>query len=228
MAAALVALAACGDRKKNDSPAAEPIRVDDSVVGAGRGEPRSGAPVVMFVGTSLTAGLGVEPDQAYPAVIQRKIDSAGFHYQVVNAGVSGETSAGALRRIDWLLRDPVAVLVLETGANDGLRGQDPDSIKANIEAIISRVHTAQPSARILLLGMNAMPNLGAGYVTRFQAIYPAIAQKDGIPLVPGLLQGVGGVDSLNQADGIHPTPAGQVRLADNVWPVLLPLLTPSS
>ena len=192
------------------------------------GAAATGDPVVMFVGTSLTAGLGVEPDQAYPALIQQKIDSAGLHFRVVNAGVSGETSAGALRRIDWLLRDPVAVLVLETGANDGLRGQDPDSIRGTIQAIIDRVHAAQPRARILLVGMNAMPNLGALYVTRFQRIYPAVARANDLPIVPALLEGVGGVDSLNQPDGIHPNPAGQRRLANNVWQVLFPLLTPSS
>lgn len=190
--------------------------------------PAASEPVVMFVGTSLTAGLGVEPDQAYPALIQQKIDSAGLHYRVVNAGVSGETSAGALRRIDWLLRDPVAVLVLETGANDGLRGQDPDSIRGTIQAVIDRVHAAQPATRILLVGMNAMPNLGSAYVTRFQAVYPAVAGANDLPMVPALLEGVGGVDSLNQPDGIHPTPAGHRRLAANVWQVLLPLLTPSS
>ncbi len=182
----------------------------------------------MFVGTSLTAGLGVEPDQAYPAIIQEKIDSAGLHYRVVNAGVSGETSAGALRRIDWLLSTPVAVLVLETGANDGLRGQDPDSIQSNIQAIIDRVHAVQPEARIVLVGMNAMPNLGRGYVTQFQRVFPAVARANDLPIVPALLEGVGGVDSLNQPDGIHPTPSGQRRLAANVWQTLRPLLAPSS
>ena len=221
--AVVVALLACGREKASGSPDA---------VAAGRVDttrtPAAGAPVVMFVGTSLTAGLGVEPDQAYPALIQQKIDSAGLHYRVVNAGVSGETSAGALRRIDWLLREPVAVLVLETGANDGLRGQDPDSIRGAIQAIIDRVHAAQPATRILLVGMNAMPNLGSAYVTRFQAIYPAVARANGLPMVPALLEGVGGVDSLNQPDGIHPTSAGHRRLAANVWQVLQPLLTPSS
>lgn len=221
--AALVALLACGRDSAGGLPAAAATGTVDSAR-----SPAASDPVVMFVGTSLTAGLGVEPDQAYPALIQRNIDSSGLHYRVVNAGVSGETSAGALRRIDWLLREPVAVLVLETGANDGLRGQDPDSIRSTIQAIIDRVHAAQPAARILLVGMNAMPNLGAAYVTRFQSIYPAVARANDLPMVPALLEGVGGVDSLNQPDGIHPNPAGQRRLAANVWQVLLPLLTPSS
>ncbi len=221
--AVAVALLACGREKASGPP--------DAVAAGGvdtARTPTTGAPIVMFVGTSLTAGLGVEPDEAYPALIRQKIDSAGLNYRVVNAGVSGETSAGALRRIDWLLREPVAVLVLETGANDGLRGQDPDSIRGTIQAIIDRVHAAQPATRILLVGMNAMPNLGREYVTRFQAIYPAVARANGLPIVPALLEGVGGVDSLNQPDGIHPTPAGHRRLAANVWQVLQPLLTPSS
>lgn len=221
--AVAVALLACGREKASGPP--------DAVAAGGvdtARTPTTGAPIVMFVGTSLTAGLGVEPEEAYPALIRQKIDSAGLNYRVVNAGVSGETSAGALRRIDWLLREPVAVLVLETGANDGLRGQDPDSIRGTIQAIIDRVHAAQPATRILLVGMNAMPNLGREYVTRFQAIYPAVARANGLAIVPALLEGVGGVDSLNQPDGIHPTPAGHRRLAANVWQVLQPLLTPSS
>jgi acyl-CoA thioesterase-1 len=222
--AGLVSLLACGRERDNAVPAiANPGRSTDTIRTAA-----STAPVIMFVGTSLTAGLGVEPDQAYPALIQQAIDSAGMSYRVVNAGVSGETSAGALRRIDWLLREPVAVLVLETGANDGLRGQDPDSIRGNIQAIIDRVHARQPQARMLLVGMNAMPNLGRGYYTRFEAVFPEVARANDLPIVPSLLEGVGGVDSLNQPDGIHPTPAGQRRLAANVWQKLLPLLAPSS
>ena len=221
--AVAVALLACGREKASGPPGA----VAAGGVDTAR-TPTTGAPIVMFVGTSLTAGLGVEPDEAYPSLIRQKIDSAGLNYRVVNAGVSGETSAGALRRIDWLLREPVAVLVLETGANDGLRGQDPDSIRGTIQAIIDRVHAVQPATRILLVGMNAMPNLGREYVTRFQAIYPAVARANGLAIVPALLEGVGGVDSLNQPDGIHPTPAGHRRLAANVWQVLQPLLTPSS
>jgi acyl-CoA thioesterase-1 len=221
--AVVVALLACGREKASGTPDAVAVSGVDTAR-----TPTAGAPIVMFVGTSLTAGLGVEPDQAYPALIQQKIDSAGLHYRVVNAGVSGETSAGALRRIDWLLREPVAVLVLETGANDGLRGQDPDSIRGTIQAIIDRVNATQPATRILLVGMNAMPNLGRAYVTRFQAIYPAVAKANGLPMVPALLEGVGGVDSLNQPDGIHPTSAGHRRLAANVWQLLQPLLTPSS
>jgi len=175
---------------------------------------------VVFLGTSLTAGLGLDPSQAYPALIQQKIDSAGLAFTVVNAGVSGETSAGALRRIDWLMRDPAAVLVIETGANDGLRGLDTDSLEANIQAIIDRARRQQPPPRIVLVGMQALPNYGLGYARRFRAVYPNLAKRNRVPLVPFLLEGVAGVDSLNQADMMHPTAAGQRRVAATVWPVL--------
>jgi acyl-CoA thioesterase-1 len=157
-------------------------------------------------------------------VIQRKVDSAGFHYQVINAGQSGESSAGALNRIDWILRQPPAVLVIETGANDGLRGQSPESVQSNIQAIIDRTRSRSPSTTIILAGMQALPNMGSRYVRQFVAIYPDLAERNGIGLVPFILEGVGGVDSLNQADGIHPTPAGQKIVAENVWRVLLPVL----
>ncbi len=175
---------------------------------------------MVFLGTSLTAGLGVDPSQAYPALLQRSIDSAGLRFVTVNAGVSGETSAGARRRIDWLLREPVAVLVIETGANDGLRGLDVDSLAGNIQAIIDRARQQTPPPRIILAGMQALPNLGLSYRRRFGAVYPEVAKRNGLPLVPFLLEGVAGVDSLNQADMMHPTPAGQRRVAQTVWPVL--------
>ena len=177
-------------------------------------------PAVVILGTSLTAGLGLDPDSAYPALLQRKIDSAGFRYRILNAGVSGESSAGALRRIDWVLRDHPAMLLIETGANDGLRGQTPDSLRANIQAIIDRTRRQSPETRILLLGMEALPNLGATYTRRFHDVYPALARKNRLPFVPFLLAGVAGVDSLNQADGIHPNARGAELVADNVWPAL--------
>lgn len=225
VAAALATLSACGGGPgaRTERP---PLR--DSVTGAPAptAAATSARPTIVFLGTSLTAGLGLDPDSAYPAVVQRKVDSAGFHYSVVNAGVSGESSAGALRRIDWILRQPPAVLVIETGANDGLRGQSPDSARANIQAMIDRVRAASPSTRVILAGMEAMPNLGAEYVTRFRAIFPALARENHLPLIPFLLQGVAGVDSLNQQDGIHPTPAGARIVADNVWRVLARELKP--
>jgi len=172
---------------------------------------------IVFLGTSLTAGLGLDPAQAYPALLQQKMDSAGLPFVAVNAGVSGETSAGARRRIDWLMREPAAVLVIETGANDGLRGLDPDSLEANIQTVIDRAREQSPPPEIILLGMRAPPNLGRGYERRFQQVYTGLAKRNGIRLVPFLLEGVAGIDSLNQADGIHPTAAGQRRMAEAVW-----------
>jgi acyl-CoA thioesterase-1 len=157
-------------------------------------------------------------------VVQQLLDSARLPFTVVNAGVSGESSAGALRRIDWVLRAKPAILVIETGANDGLRGQDPDSLKANIQVMIDRARAQSPTTRIVLAGMEAPPNLGRDYTRRFRAIFPALATTNGLPLIPFLLQGVAGVDSLNQDDGIHPNESGARRAAHNVWQALEPLL----
>jgi acyl-CoA thioesterase-1 len=179
---------------------------------------------IVFLGTSLTAGLGLDPSQAYPALIQRKVDAEGLRFEVVNAGVSGETSAGARRRIDWLLREPVAVLVIETGANDGLRGLKVDSLRANIQAIIDQAGRQTPKPTIVLLGMRAPPNLGAGYSRGFERVYAELAKENDIPLVPFLLARVAGRPSLNQADMIHPTADGQRRMAETVWAVLEPAL----
>jgi acyl-CoA thioesterase-1 len=179
---------------------------------------------VVFIGTSLTAGYGLDPGQAYPRLIQDKIDAAGLEYRAHNAGLSGETSAGAVRRVDWLFRQPIDVLVIETGANDGLRGQDPAQLKVNIQAIIDRAKQQDPPPQILLLGMEAPPNLGAAYTRRFRAVYRELARENGAELVPFLLDGVAGVESMNQADGIHPTPRGQALMAETVWRVLEPML----
>ncbi|HEV2292019.1 MAG TPA: arylesterase [Gemmatimonadales bacterium] len=185
---------------------------------------RDARPTIVVLGTSLTAGLGLDPDDAYPALIQQKLDSAHFAYRVVNAGVSGETSAGALRRIDWVLQGPVRVLVIETGANDGLRGQDPDSTRANIEAIIARARTRRPAPVVALVQMRALPNYGADYRRRFDGLYPDVARRDSVPLIPFLLDHVAGIDSLDQADGIHPNRIGERIVAENVWRALEPIL----
>ena len=205
----LAALAGCS--RDPEPPASPPL---PPVAEGARGR-------VVFIGTSLTAGLGLDPSEAYPALLQHKIDSAGLPFAAVNAGVSGETSAGARRRIDWVLREPASVLVIETGANDMLRGLDPDSLEANIQAIIDRARRQQPPPRIVLLGMRGLPNYGFQYVRRFNAVYPELAQRNRLPLVPFLLEGVAGVDSLNQADMMHPTAAGQRRVAETVWPAVL-------
>ncbi len=215
------ALLACG-RGNGARPAEEPAGSRASPAPA---LPADERPVLLFVGTSLTAGYGLDPADAFPALIQVKLDAAGLRYRVVNAGVSGETSAGALRRLDWLLKRPVAVLVVETGANDGLRGQDPDATRANIDAVLDRARKQAPPPRLLLLGMEALPNYGEEYRRRFRAIYPEMAKKHGAVLVPFLLDGVAGVASLNQADGVHPTAEGHRRAAETVWRALRPLLS---
>jgi acyl-CoA thioesterase-1 len=209
---------ACGPVEEKRAAATPPPSAD--VVPT----PPATAPVVLFLGTSLTAGQGVDPEQAYPALIQKKIDAAGLDYRVVNGGVGGDTSADALGRLDWLLRQKVDVLVVETGANDALRGQDPAATRENIRAILARARAHSPAPRLVLVGMEAPRNLGADYVRRFRAIYPELARESGAALVPFLLEGVGGVESLNQADGIHPTATGHERMAETVWRVLEPVL----
>ena len=220
----MIGLVGCG--AKPPEPASAPAAAPATAPPTMSGVPEDTAPTIVFLGTSLTAGYGLpDPRLAYPALIQAKLDSAGLKYRTVNAGVSGETSAGALRRIDWLLdQGRIAVLMIETGANDGLRGQDPDSTRANIQAIITRAKAIAPAPKIVLTGMEAMPNLGTDFTSRFRAIFPDLARANGAALVPFLLAGVAGVDSLNQADGIHPTPRGQQLVAVTVWKVLAPLL----
>lgn len=179
---------------------------------------------VVLLGTSLTAGLGLDPEQAYPALLQRKVDSAGYAVRIVNAGLSGETSAGALRRAGWVLDQPTSLVVLEVGANDGLRGVDPDSTYANIVALVNVVRTHRPEAGIALVQMEAPTNLGGSYTTRFHQAYVRAAKDAGVTLLPFLLEGVAGDARLNQADGIHPNVDGSKRVADTVWRGLLPLL----
>jgi acyl-CoA thioesterase-1 len=185
---------------------------------------RDAQPVILFLGTSLTAGLGLPADEAYPAVLQTWLDSAGLAYRVVNAGVSGETSAGGLRRLDWLLEQPFEVLVLELGANDGLRGHDPAGTRASLQEIIDRVRARYPEAGIVIAGMEAPPNLGDAYTSRFRNVFTELAAANDAALVPFLLEGVAGEPGLNQSDGIHPTTEGQRIVAANVWRVLEPLL----
>jgi acyl-CoA thioesterase-1 len=206
-------LGGCG----TDEPAPALGDVPPAPATGGRGR-------IVFIGTSLTAGLGLDPDQVFPALIQRKIDAEGLPFEAVNAGVSGETSAGARRRVDWLLRQPAAVVVIETGANDGLRGLEVDSLRSNIQAIIDGARRQSPRPAIVLLGMRAPPNLGSSYSRRFQRVFPELARENGLPLVPFLLDGVAGRPSLNQSDMIHPTAEGQRRMAETVWEVLEPLL----
>lgn len=195
-------------------PAANPVRAD----------PDASVANVVFVGTSLTAGYGVGAELAYPGVLQQMIDSAGLPYRVVNAGISGETSAGGLRRIDWSLQQPTDVLVVELGANDALRGLDPAAMRSNLDGILERARELHPDVAIVIIGMEAPPNLGADYGARFRAVFTDLARQYDAALVPFLLDGVAADPALNLDDGIHPNAAGHRILARTVWEVLGPVL----
>ena len=181
-------------------------------------------PVVLFFGTSLTAGYGLDPDQAFPSLIERKARDEGVPIRVINAGLSGETTAGAVRRIDWVLRTPADLVVIEGGANDALRGLAPDAAKANLESLIAAVRAKQPQAKIVLVQMEAPPNYGVSYTRSFRSIYPEIARKENVPLLPFLLGGVAGIPRLNQPDGVHPNLTGERIVADNLWTALKPIV----
>jgi len=231
----LVSIAACSSEDAESHPtgtAANPAetssltapRPSSAERQADRAVIRAATPVVVFLGTSLTAGYGLPESQAFPALIQARIDSSKLDYRVINAGVSGDTSAGGLRRLDWLLRLPIAALVLELGANDMLRGQDPGQLRSNLEAILDRTSDVHPDARYLIAGMRAAPNLGRDYADEFDAVYPALASKYDAAFVPFLLQDVAAKRQLNQADGIHPTAEGHSLIAERLWLELQPIL----
>jgi acyl-CoA thioesterase-1 len=222
--AAIVLLVSCGRGADSRAAAAAGAAADRSLAPPQSPIPNPQSRLILFLGTSLTAGLGLDPSQAFPALIQKRLDSLHLPWRAENAGVSGETSAGALRRLDWVLRDAPAILVVETGANDGLRGLDVDTTRANLEAIVRRSRAAHPGIRVVLAGMEAPPNLGPAYTARFRAVFRDVAAREHLALIPFLLAGVGGVDSLNQADGIHPNAAGERLVAGNVWRVLGPLV----
>jgi acyl-CoA thioesterase I len=179
---------------------------------------------ILFLGDSITAGYGLEPSQAYPALIQAKIDAKGWNFKAINAGQSGDTTAGGLNRLNWLLRNRIDVLVLELGGNDGLRGLPAETSKKNLQAIIDGTKAKYPEAKIILAGMKVPPNMGADYAKQFNLIFPELARKNQAALIPFILEGVGGVRELNLADGIHPTAKGHERVAANVWKVLGPVL----
>jgi acyl-CoA thioesterase-1 len=225
---AMLLLLALSGACSEPSPQADRV-AERSLAGDTSGnEPRRPPPVarrrILFVGTSITAGLGLEPDSAYPHMIDRKLDSLRLPYDAVNAGVSGETSAGLLRRIDWLLREPFDVVVVETGANDGLRGAPVATVRANVQQIVDRIKSARPDAVILLVQMEALPNFGERYTSEFRAMFPEVARRSGVTLLPFLLEGVAGHRELNQADGIHPNMDGERIVAENVWRALRPIL----
>lgn len=190
------------------------------VTGLGAAETKT----LLFFGDSLTAGYGLDPDDAFPALIQQKLAAGGHSWRVVNAGLSGETTAGGLRRLDWILRQPVDIFVIELGGNDGLRGIDPETSRSNLEAMIKRIRERYPSVKIVLAGMQMPTNMGPAYSRQFAAMYPELAQENQLTLIPFLLEGVGGVPGLNLPDGIHPTAEGHRIVAETVWKILEPLL----
>ncbi|TVR15393.1 MAG: arylesterase [Balneolaceae bacterium] len=182
------------------------------------------AKTILFFGDSITAGYGIDEEDAFPAQIQRKIDEKGLSYRVVNAGLSGETSAGGLRRVDWILQQHIDLFVLGLGGNDGLRGINPESTKENLAGIMDKVAEKYPDAIIILTGMEAPPNMGSDYTERFRQIYTELYEKYEVVFMPFILEGVAGDPDLNLADGIHPTEEGHEILAENLWNYLLPVL----
>lgn len=188
------------------------------------GRSQNKEPNILFFGDSITAGYGVDKEQAYPAVIQNKIDSLGWDFNVINGGLSGETSAGGLRRIDWMLRQEIDVFLLELGGNDGLRGIEVASTRQNLQDIIDKVRARYPEAKIILAGMQVPPNLGQRYTGAFKGMYPDLADKNDVRLIPFILEGVALDDDLMQGDRIHPNARGHRMVAENVWEVLKPIL----
>ncbi len=227
-AAAAVAVSclcfACGSGN-GASPPREAAKPDD--ISSGSTAAVANRPRIVVLGDSLTAGLGLSQDDAYPTLLQRRIDAAGLNYSVVNAGVSGDTSAGGLSRLDWALgenADDVRILIVALGGNDGLRGLPVEELEQNLATIVERAQARHVG--VILAGMDAPPNFGESYIVSFHQVYPRLAARYHVPLIPFLLQGVAGIDTLNQRDGIHPTAAGARIVADNVWAVLKPMIEP--
>lgn len=211
-----ISLVSCGEKATENTSVSEgeTLKIENETSVANTQK------TILFFGTSLTAGLGVDIEEAYPALIQQKIDSLQLNYTVVNAGLSGETTASGKNRLNWVLNQPVDVFVLELGANDGLRGVPLIETRNNLQTIIDEVKNKNPNALIVIAGMELPPNLGTAYTGEFRAIFPELAQKNDLILIPFLLENVGGVTALNQPDGIHPTAEGQQVIARNVWGVL--------
>ncbi len=215
-----ILLVSCGDKNKENEESQKIETVSSQSENKNEGDRK----VVLFFGTSLTAGLGVDLEEAYPALIQEKMDSLQLPYEVINAGLSGETTASGKSRLDWVLKQQVDIFVLELGANDGLRGVNLTETKNNLQSIIDSVKNKNSKTKIVLLGMEIPPNMGPDYTTEFRNLFPELAAKNELVLLPFLLENVGGIPELNQQDGIHPTAEGQKIMAQNVWQVLEPLL----
>ncbi len=210
--------AACQSDTKSSATAT------NTPVAAAPAAPATARKNIVFFGNSLTAAYQLSPEQGFPALIQQKIDSLGLAYTCVNAGLSGETTADGVHRVDWILQQPVDVFVLELGGNDALRGLPVAKSKENLQAIVQKVQAKYPSCKIVIAGMLAPPNLGAAYTNAFRDMFADIAKTNKAAIIPFLLENVGGIPDLNLEDGIHPNPTGQKIVAENVWKVLKPLL----
>jgi acyl-CoA thioesterase-1 len=186
--------------------------------------PATSPRVILVLGDSITAGYGLEPDESFPALLQKKIDAQRWKFRVINAGQSGDTSASGLARLDWLLKNRIDVLVLELGANDGLRGLPVENTRKNLQAIIDRTRQKYPEVKVIIAGMKVPPNMGRDYGARFEAIFRDLAKQNRAVLIPFILEGVGGMRELNLPDGVHPTAKGHEIVAQNVWKALEPVL----
>ena len=215
-----ILLVNCGEQqtKKVESQA------DSTVISVDAVAPGQESKIILFFGNSLTAGMGLDPEEAFPALIQQKLDSLNMDYTVINAGLSGETTAGGLNRLEWVLNQEVSIFVLELGANDGLRGTPLNETRTNLQGIIDAVLQKNPNTRIVLAGMQIPPNMGGDYTSEFRQVFPDLAEKNNANLIPFLLEDVAGIPELNQPDGIHPTKKGQEIVANTVWEVLQPLV----
>lgn len=213
---------ACGgnDKKENATVPAK----EKATAGSAKTAPATATKNIVFLGNSLTAGYGLDMSDAFPAIIQEKVDSFRLPYKVINAGLSGETTAGGRNRIDWILQQPVDIFILELGGNDGLRGIPVTETATNLQFMIDRVKTKYPRAQIILAGMQIPPNMGSKYAGEFKAVFKRLADANKVSLIPFLLEGVGGIPELNQSDGIHPTAQGHKIVAENVWKVLKDML----
>ena len=218
----LLILTSCGETAKEEKEAEAEITSEVENEAENSEEDRN---TILFFGDSLTAAMGLDPAEGYPAEIKKIIDSLGLNYEVVNAGLSGETTAAGKNRIDWVLNQDVDVFVLALGANDGLRGIPVEETRRNLQAIIDAVRKKNPDVEIVLAGMQIPPNMGPEYTTDFREIFPQLAEENDIYLIPFLLEGVAGDPNLNQQDGIHPTAEGYDIVAQNVWEVLEPVVT---
>lgn len=216
----LIVLISCSTRPEKQK---EPLN-NSKVEVKTEADKKAANKTILFFGNSLTAGMGLETQEAFPAIIQRRLDSLGLKYEVINSGLSGETTAGGINRLDWVLKKKVDIFVLELGANDGLRGIPIEETIKNLQEIIDRVWEKDPSIRIILAGMMIPPNMGYEYTSEFQNIFPTLAESNKILLIPFLLEGVAGDKDLNQDDGIHPTVEGQRIVAENVWQILKELV----